>query len=348
MDREKLKEFLLKKFPEAKVVSGGKEVNIKCRLCGDSRKGSHYHFYISLGNEVEPPMYKCFHCNAGGLLTVSFLSQLLNFDIIDSDIAYELNEEIKNKVKYSLYRKPNKFINNLIYHYPIIDNDINREKLNYISERIGYNFTYNDLMENKIILNLGDLLYYNNIIQYTRDKDIMQKLNDFFIGFLSLDNGYVTLRKYINYDIYPDKINTRYVNYNIFNSISGTMRYYCIPTQCNLLSNEPIHIRIGEGCFDILSILYNLNNNNRYNNIYIASNGKGYYNVIKVLLDNFNLINIIIHLYPDNDVSQYELQYFIDKIKNIGINVYIHRNSYPGEKDFGVPINKIQESVYKV
>ena len=33
---------------------------------------------------------------------------------------------------------------------------------------------------------------------------------------------------------------------------------------------------------------------------------------------------------------------------NIGINVYIHRNSYPGEKDFGVPINKIQESVYKV
>ena len=126
------------------------------------------------------------------------------------------------------------------------------------------------------------------------------------------------------------------------------MRYYCIPTQCNLLSNEPIHIRIGEGCFDILSILYNLNNNNRYNNIYIASNGKGYYNVIKVLLENFNLINIIIHLYPDNDVSQYELQYFIDKIKNIGINVYIHRNSYPGEKDFGVPINKIQESVYKV
>ena len=36
-----------------------------------------------------------------------------------------------------------------------------------------------------------------------------------------------------------------------------------------------------------------------------------------------------------------------DFIKPYGANLYIHRNTMIGEKDFGVPINKIKEVIYK-
>ena len=349
MLREKLEAFLFEHFPDAKLTSSGEEVNIRCRFCGDSRKGSHHHLYIGLGTEDKPPMYHCFICNRSGVLTGDILSQLLEYNVVDPELISELNKEIRSKNKYFLFKKPNKSINSLFYNYYIKDNALNRSKLQYISNRIGYNFTYEEISNNKIILDLHELLYQNEITKYTRSDYTMDILTNHFIGFLSIDNGFLTMRKFTNDVLFPDNLNNRYINYNIFGSKDNHMRYYCIPTQCNLFSNEPIHIRIAEGCFDILSILYNLNNNNRINNIYIASNGKGYFNVIRVLLENFNLAtNIIIHLYPDNDIRQGELQYFIDRIKNIYIPMYIHRNTFIGEKDFGVPKNRIQESITKV
>ena len=35
----------------------------------------------------------------------------------------------------------------------------------------------------------------------------------------------------------------------------------------------------------------------------------------------------------------------INKIPDKTIPVFIHKNTYPGEKDFGVPITKINESI---
>ena len=44
-----LAEFISENCPEAQIVSGGREVLIRCRFCGDSQKNlNDAHLYISL------------------------------------------------------------------------------------------------------------------------------------------------------------------------------------------------------------------------------------------------------------------------------------------------------------
>ena len=79
------------------------------------------------------------------------------------------------------------------------------------------------------------------------------------------------------------------------------------------------------------------------NNIYAAATGSGYESLLRFLLLNLQLINIEVHLYPDADIPDYKItrikkNLFLDKV-----NFYIHRNTYPGEKDFGVKKEKIQK-----
>ena len=59
---ENLKEYLLSRFPDAKTASGGRQVVLRCRFCGDSQKDkSARHLYIKVDGDV--PLYKCFKCN---------------------------------------------------------------------------------------------------------------------------------------------------------------------------------------------------------------------------------------------------------------------------------------------
>ena len=56
------------------------------------------------------------------------------------------------------------------------------------------------------------------------------------------------------------------MNYNLFSpdQLAGTSKYYIIPNAIDTIKLVKIHI--AEGPFDILSIFYNLNNGNKYNN----------------------------------------------------------------------------------
>ena len=49
-DKKQFIQFLKAEFPEGSIVSGGNEFNCRCRLCGDSQKSDHGHFYIELNN----------------------------------------------------------------------------------------------------------------------------------------------------------------------------------------------------------------------------------------------------------------------------------------------------------
>ena len=57
-----------------------------------------------------------------------------------------------------------------------------------------------------------------------------------------------------------------------------------------------------------------------------------------------------VHIYPDND--DYGTNDYIRKqLNNVYdpyLPVYIHRNDFPGEKDFGVSKDKISEKVIKL
>jgi hypothetical protein len=111
------------------------------------------------------------------------------------------------------------------------------------------------------------------------------------------------------------------------------------------ISTEPVKIHLAEGQFDILSIFYNLNNCNREQNIYIACGGKSYAQALEFILLETGIINYEIHYYPDIDVSDKDFFDIQRKIQLLPANIFIHRNTYPGEKDFGVPMNRIIDSV---
>lgn len=349
MFSDELRTFLKSKFPDARDASGHTEIAIRCRICGDSQHDmSARHLYISLGTKDAPPMYHCKKCNSSGKLTAEvlrsfvdcsddgeFLSVLRNKN---AKLAKFSNNKIKNRRVYRVY---NKFID---------DTKLSQAKLYYINKRLGLNLTYTDLMEDKIVLNLLDLLNRNNIKEYTRYPNIVSELNDCFIGFLSMDNGFVNMKNLVYGKRELTKsINIRYVNYSIFQSEDNSRRYYTIPSKCNLCTPQPIDIHIAEGGFDILSIFYNLRGANRIQNIYTSIGGKSYRNLIELYLREFGLMNVRFHIYVDNDIDLEPLMYYIKTaLVPLGLEVYIHKNSYPGEKDFGVSLDKIKEEIISV
>ena len=54
------------------------------------------------------------------------------------------------------------------------------------------------------------------------------------------------------------------------------------------------------------------------------------------------------NVYPDNDVSDSTLHFYLRRLYKLSVPVYFHRNMCDGEKDFGVKKEFINEVVYKV
>ena len=143
-------------------------------------------------------------------------------------------------------------------------------------------------------------------------------------------------------------IEKRYVKYQIFDKEITAQRFYTIPTMVDLNSTERIKLHIAEGSFDILSIFLNLRN--KEPGIYTSISGSNYISVIMHFLTQLKLPYLELHIYPDNDKhgDMYTMRKLMNKIPDPYIPIYIHRNTCPGEKDFGVPIHRINESIYKL
>jgi len=348
MLQDKLRDFLKKKFPDARDASGRKEIAMRCRFCGDSQTDmSARHLYISLGDDSTPPMYNCFKCPASGILSPEILQRL-----VDCTEDGELLSILRNSNLKIIRSSKNIIKKTQAYHIHntfITDGVLSKAKLRYINKRLGLDLSYSDILENKMVLNLYDLLNKNRITKFTRYPNIMDQLNDCFMGFLSMDNGFLSLRNMV----YKEKeltksINLRYVNYNIFEDGISNRKFYAIPSKCNVTSIEPINIRIAEGGYDINSIFYNLCDGNRVQNIYTSVGGKAYLNVVRLYLTDFGLSNVIFHIYTDGDVKTESIKFISNILKPLGIPLYMHRNVFPGEKDFGVPKNRIKDQIIKL
>ena len=164
-----------------------------------------------------------------------------------------------------------------------------------------------------------------------------------FIGFLSYDNSFINLRRLVKKNIVYNTIDKRYVNYNIFEKIDNTSNYYTIPTSINC--NDTVKLCVAEGPFDILSIYLNLRHQEP--GIYTSIGGSNYKGIAMYFLEQYKLPYVEFHFYPDNDKygSTNNIQRIADYFKPLNIPSYIHRNTYPGEKDFGTDISKITESI---
>lgn len=328
--------------PQAKEASGGREVVIRCRFCGDSKDPKHAHFYISVPQtQDELAFYHCKKCPNHGIVTDELLRKI---GCSDSNLLVEVmkhNSEVMSLPKYKYLKKVDIYPLNWSV---ISKRQTNEMKLEYINNRIGSNFTYADLASVKIFLNLYDIIKPNNL-ELTRHEMICNSLDENFIGFISYDNSYCGMRKVTDEQLYKT-LNKRYINYALINKQNDAKNFYIIPTSVDISNPMPVRIHIAEGQFDILSIYYNLNECNKFQNIYMACGGKSYSQALEFILSETGIINYEIHYYPDRDVSNDEFHYDVmQKIYLLPTDIYIHRNIFDGEKDYGVPMNRIRDTV---
>ena len=173
----------------------------------------------------------------------------------------------------------------------------------------------------------------------------MEQLNNNFLGFISIDNSFVNMRRLCDEGKVIDTIDKRYVNYKIYDKFDTSNRFYTIPTKIDLCSPERLKIHIAEGPFDILSIYTNLRN--REPGIYTSIAGSNYLGITFYMLNTFKIPYFELHYYPDNDESGSNevMNKIVRYIKPFNCPIFIHRNIYPGEKDFGVPMSRITERI---
>lgn len=345
MDWSYYKDYLLRVIPGSKLVSGGTTINCRCRECPDSSNPDSAHMYISIPkNADEPSLYYCHKCGCKGIVTHN---TLIRWGIYDVQVANELtmyNSKISKKSSNSKYF--NKQVYDLRNTYTTIDQK-SEIKLKYIQDRLGVGLSYEDLHRLKICLNLNDLIKENHINKLTRVENIVNQLDQEFIGFISIDNVFLNMRKATNASVYKE-IDKRYVNYRIFDKSDDSTKFYTIPTQVNLNGTKRVKLHIAEGPFDILSVY--LNCRNMEEGIYTSVTGNRYDSVINFFLTNFMLPYIELHIYPDNDKygSMQRMRSLKYHLLDPSIPIYVHMNTYSDEKDFGVPKSRISESIIQL
>lgn len=335
-----LLQALMANLPGFKPVADNKELLGRCSFCGDSANISSAHLYIGpLKSDDKPLYYHCKKCGSTGILDANALRELgvYDYELIGMVTAY--NNEILNNPSYmhrfNTYKGIMKASNTLE-----LNDNITQAKLNYINRRLGTCLTLKEAMNNKIVFNLKYFLEENGITTLTRDPNIVEELSTYFIGFLSYDNCYLNMRRLCKEGIVYSSIDKRYVNYNLYNKIDNSMRYYVLPTIIDTLQLEPVHVYITEGPFDILSLKYNVDKFR--DSIFISVGGKSYLVGVKFVIQQLGLINVVIHLCPDGDVDDYTMYNIANYIRPFNLNIDMMRNKYKGEKDFGVPLSHIE------
>ena len=330
---ESLKVFMVENYG-AKLASGGKEITKRCHICGDSKDRTSRHMYIGL-NKDRMLVYNCFKCGASGLVDGGFFRTLGCFDV---DMITICNKNNAKSGKYHEMRNKRNFVRNTSPILSYRDALETEKKVAYISKRLGYNFSFEDLARFKIILNLYDYINANKVGNLSRDKLVCDQIDQFFIGFLSTDNSYINMRRLVPEGKLNPYIDHRYVNYNIYGFQDNSHRYYIIPTQVNTFQKIKIHI--AEGGFDILGVYLNTDCD-KSNSIFASIGGKSYMSLAQFFILEYGFMNFELHIYIDNDVDNFEIYKITNLVKPLGVTVYMHHNQFPGEKDYGVTRDKI-------
>ena len=339
----------LKTLPICKSSSNMRNWVVRCPYCGDSRKSNHGHFSILIDLQSDAPLlYRCFRCNESGILIPQVLEDLtLGYD-------ESLNQQLSifNKLSSSSSYFKDK-VKNFIIPIPS-DNPRNRYKLNYINNRLGTSLSFDDCVSYKIVLNFSEFIMANNIPVDIPDatggmikSSLVKILDEKYLGFVSANNNKITFR-----DVSQDSSGFlgRYykLTIDILNRSPNT--FYSLMSKFNLLYTDPINIHIAEGTFDILSVYLNLKPEISQNSLFFASCGYSFSTILKYLI--YTGVNTGIHLniYSDADKSDKDHLSLLAKpfYQTWLDNVTIHRNMSPGQKDFGVPIDKISDYSYRL
>ena len=336
-----LRDYLVEHF-HGKRASGGKECIIRCPYCGDSKDKNKAHLYIGLHRQNQAIVFNCFKCNTGGSIGIDFFRTLGIYDtdlinlVLQHNSALGLDTSLSRRFITNYSHIPENTI------IPIYDNEEYAKKLSYINRRIGTHYTYHDLQNYRIILNLRDYLESNGIQVYSRHPMIVDQLAFGFVGFLSVDNTHIILRRVVPEEKVHESIRTRYVNYTINDH---GYAFFCIREGLDMLVPNTIHI--AEGPFDALSIHDNLLSF-QMNKLVFSSNGKeGLDTVLKYLIwvKKMQFFNTTFHIYIDNDITPYDMIAYRNLMNSLGLTYCFHSNKFSGEKDYGVPCDRIIDTI---
>lgn len=337
---ENLKNFLITNMQLGHMIPSGKEFTCRCPFCGDSRSDQFTtSFYINMDPSSEQfLLYHCFraNCGANGIVNDEF------FDIIgynDRKTIKDINEYLNTK-SVNVGGKYRSRTSKQLYNAINTQSKVSEKKLHYINKRLGLNLGYQDLYDLKINLSMAELLKMNEITVLPDREFWYSKLNDYGIAFISAYNDYLIIRDVSKSNL----LGKRYTNVNIFDKYDNVTKAYCIPAEIDLISPEPTVINISEGAFDIISIKYNLNIDRKYpNQIFLAACGSNLISTIKSYIEQYGLINCRINIFSDSDVKKekynplYKLKPYLQKF-----DVTVYYNDMKGEKDFGVPKERIK------
>lgn len=304
----------LKSLPYANVSGDGKQIMVRCPYCGDSRKDkTHTNFSIRLATEEgDPFLYKCFRaeCEKSGLLTPDTL-QL--FGCYDSSILSDLatwNQKITKK-----FDKRFKVKRRREYEIVNVKSEYSKQKLQYINDRLGVNWTFKDLKDYRIQLSLFDFIRGNGIKRLAYSKDYVTVLDSCCIGFISMYRDYAILR-----DCTKNLVTGR--RYHMYRT-SGTVdpndtKVYAIPTELDLLDPEAADINVAEGVFSLLgAYLHTDYGRDQPNSIFLANCGSEYKNTILGVCAQYGLVKINLHLWADSEVPVKKFQRVFNQIDAI-------------------------------
>ena len=289
--KEKFIEALMSRDSSYTKQKSSVQYVTRCPFCGDSHNVNTGHFYLKIDLEDNSPIvYNCFRCPASGSVNNDVLNQL---GIFDSDLQNQNKSFNKNTDKFDRKRiNGGVTITNFDFKLP---HPKLGPKTDYICNRLGRNFTIEELTDMKVVTSLRDFLKYNNINTLSCPDKYAYIFEKDFIGFLTYGNSHILFR-----DI-TGKYDKPWIKYPITEKSKENKIFYSIPSDIDIFTDEIITINLTEGVFDILSIYGNLGYN-KPNTINIAVTGKYYESIIYYLMD-IGLIgyNVIINIFSDND-----------------------------------------------
>lgn len=318
------------------------ETNLFCRcpFCGDSRR-SQKKARFSIKDEF-PCLFYCFRCHEKGVLN-RYTLQLLN---IPENIIREFTRLHKHYKPSEAQLEAHR-VEKLKFHpkqQVSISKPRNKdkEKLEYLNQRLDTKFTLDDLNRYKIVFSLYDFLNENGIKQCNLPQGWdWEAFDEDHVGFLSRDNQYIIFRDITN--TYP----SRYFNYKIYKDSSTAKKLYSFNNQVADRKKERFNFVISEGILDLIQASRVLDFPN--DSFYFAVCGSNYNTLLNQLIQA-KLFPFNLYLILDNDKQQEVKEQFSSNpwFYDISNNVYTLVNEYLKEKDFGVPANKIKEKRLKV
>lgn len=347
MDIAHIKEELItsiKELPVWNTNSMETQWTIRCPFCGDSYKHldhGHLSIYINRDDDTTPMMYRCLRCNESGLVDQDLLQQLdLNISSDGLRNIRSYNNRLKKTNRYV-----NKFADN-DFTVPIFSSsDLHSEKLAYINRRLGTTISYEQAQQFNLILDIFEFMTVNKIkaIPGMSFKQL-KFLNYNYVGFLSANRNQIICRS-----IRTDPNIKRYYKIVIDPTNLSTNKYYNITSYVDLMYCQDINVCIAEGTFDILSVYLNANQF-KDPTLFYAGCGFNFSAVMRYLIYNGITTGINLHVYADNDKLDRDLikEFSAPNIKPWLDHMYIHRNGYGSEKDYGVPSDRIKDQFIKI